>query len=377
MMTSAEDNPMTRINPANERVKRRYFIFLGEARRCGEATIDGVAKALSRYETFSKWQDFRRFQTDQAVAFKRHLCTQLNQKTGEQLSLSTIRSTLQALEAFFKWLSGQQGFKSAIAWSDAQFFRLPRKEMEAAKASQDRPIPSLEQIHHVLGRMPIRTDVERRDRAVVAAAIVTGARDGALSSACLRHVDHIDRVFVNDGRTMRTKFSKSFRSWFFPVGGDAEAILIEWVIYLRTVLMFGDDDPLFPATRVGLGASGTFEPMGLTRESWADAAPIRGIFRHAFKQAGLPYYTPHSFRTTLGRLGQQVCDTMEEHKAWSQNLGHENVHTTLMSYGKVDPLRQAEVMKAMTGARRPDLSPQDSTVIAALRQVLRAHDVEL
>lgn len=368
---------MTKINPANERVKRRYFIFLGEAKRCGDATIDGVAKALSRYETYTKGQDFRRFQTDQAVAFKRHLCTQPSQKTGEQLSLSTIRSTLQALEAFFKWLSGQQGFKSAIAWSDAEFFRQPRKEMEAAKASQDRPIPTLDQIHHVLSRMPSGTDVERRDRAVVAAAIVTGARDGALSSACLRHVGHIDRVFVNDGRTMRTKFSKTFRSWFFPVGGNAEAILIDWVMYLRTALMFGDDDPLFPATRVGMGPSGTFEPLGLTRDGWADAAPIRKIFKAAFKLAGLPYYSPHSFRTTLGRLGQQVCDTMEEHKAWSQNLGHENVHTTLMSYGKVDPLRQAEVMKAMTGARRQDLSPQESTVIAALRQVLRAHDVEL
>jgi len=364
---------MTKINPANERVKRRYFTFLGEAKRCGEATIDGVAKALSRYETYTKGQDFRRFQTDQAVAFKRHLCTQLNQQTGEPLSLSTIRSTLQALEAFFKWLSGQQGFKSAIAWSDAEYFRLPRKEMEAAKASQDRPIPTLEQIHHVLRCMPFGTDIERRDRAVVAAAIVTGARDGALSSACLRHVDHIERVFVNDGRTMRTKFSKTFRSWFFPVGGEAEAILIEWVTYLRTVLMFGDDDPLFPATRVGMGKSGTFEPLGLTREGWADAAPIRKIFKAAFKLAGLPYYSPHSFRTTLGRLGQQVCDTMEEHKAWSQNLGHENVHTTLMSYGKVDPLRQAAVIKGMTSEARGERAPSKA-LAAALRKAL--HELE-
>jgi len=35
-------------HPENERVKRRYFVFLKEAKRCGEASVDAVAKALNR-----------------------------------------------------------------------------------------------------------------------------------------------------------------------------------------------------------------------------------------------------------------------------------------------------------------------------------------
>lgn len=35
---------------------------------------------------------------------------------------------------------------------------------------------------------------------------------------------------------------------------------------------------------------------------------------------------------TLVRLGQEVCQSPEEFKAWSQNLGHEQVLTTFLNY---------------------------------------------
>jgi hypothetical protein len=41
---------------------------------------------------------------------------------------------------------------------------------------------------------------------------------------------------------------------------------------------------------------------------------------------------------------QTTCRTSEQIKAWSQNLGHENVATTLTSYGAIDPHRQGEVI---------------------------------
>jgi hypothetical protein len=47
------------------------------------------------------------------------------------------------------------------------------------------------------------------------------------------------------------------------------------------------------------------------------------VFKEAFENAGLPSFNPHSFRKTLAQLGQKKCHTMEEMKAWSQNLGHE------------------------------------------------------
>jgi integrase/recombinase XerD len=61
---------------------------------------------------------------------------------------------------------------------------------------------------------------------------------------------------------------------------------------------------------------------------------MRTIFKDAFKTANLPYFNPHSFRKTLVRLGQTLCQSPEEFKAWSQNLSHEEVLTTFYSYGE-------------------------------------------
>jgi integrase/recombinase XerD len=97
------------------------------------------------------------------------------------------------------------------------------------------------------------------------------------------------------------------------------------------------DDPLFPKTHVVVGEDSIFKPSGLQKAHWRNASPIRTIFREAFIAAGLPYFNPHSFRKTLVTLGQQLCQTPEEFKSWSQNLGQEDVLTTLYSYGHVQP----------------------------------------
>jgi hypothetical protein len=50
-----------------------------------------------------------------------------------------------------------------------------------------------------------------------------------------------------DSREVNTKFSKTFSTFFFPVGGEFLAIVTEWVSYLRDEKLWGNDDPLFPA----------------------------------------------------------------------------------------------------------------------------------
>ena len=123
-----------------------------------------------------------------------------------------------------------------------------------------------------------------------------------------------------------------------------QVIVTEWVAYLRSEKLWGGDDPLFPATRVEHNANRQFEAAGLDRKRWSDAGPIRKIFKEAFEAAGLPYFNPHSFRKTLALQGERLCRNAEEFKAWSQNLGHEQVLTTLFSYGEVAASRQAAII---------------------------------
>jgi integrase len=95
------------------------------------------------------------------------------------------------------------------------------------------------------------------------------------------------------------------------------------------------------------GEDRIFKASGLKQEHWSTASPIRTIFHDAFEAADLPYFNPHSFRKTLVTLGQQLCQSPEEFKSWSQNLGHEDVLTTLYSYGEVQQHRQGEIFQQL------------------------------
>jgi integrase len=204
--------------------------------------------------------------------------------------------------------------------------------------------------------MPLRSDIERRNQALIAFTLLSGARDNAIASISLKHIDLGNRRIFQDAREVRTKNANTITSTFFPVGADIEKIVENWVQLLNERI-WAPDDPLFPATRVVVGESGHFESCGLDRKHWKDAAAIRRIFKDAFEMVGLPYFNPHSFRNTLVALGQKICSNPEAFKAWSQNLGHAHVLTTFTSYGAVASSRQDEILRELrdTGpAGEPD-----------------------
>ncbi len=337
---------MRKLNPENERIKRDYLAYLTEAKRQSEKTVDQVAAAIAAFEASTGRKEFKRFHIEQAKAFKRQLASQLNAETGKPLAIATIHSRLMSLKAFFQWLAGRPGFRR-ISYADADYFNPSANDGRIASAAREKPAPSIEQVRHVLQTMPHGTDIEKRNRALIAFALLTGARDDAIASLSLRHVDLSARVVMQDARTVRTKRRKTFATYFFPVGDEIDAIVADWIAHLRTVRLFGPDDPVFPKTRVISIEGEGFAAVGMDRSHWSNAQAIRSIFRDAFNAAGLPYFIPHSFRTTLVRLGEAECRTPEDFKAWSQNLGHDGVLMTFTSYGQVASHRQAEILAAM------------------------------
>ena len=160
---------------------------------------------------------------------RRRLSEEISPRTGDRLSRGTVFSTLNALRGFFHWLSTQPGYRSHLSSADAEYFALSDKEARIAKAIAERPVPTIDQIKHVLQTMPAVTDIELRNRAVVAFTLLTGARDGAIASLKCKHVDVVEGKVVQDAREVRTKFSKTFTTWFFPVGDDVRRIVVDWV----------------------------------------------------------------------------------------------------------------------------------------------------
>ena len=111
----------------NERIKRRYFTYLKEARRYSEASLDTVAKALHRFESHTRFRYFKAFHIEQPMAFKRHLREQSNVRTGKPLSKATINSTLSALLPL-----RQRGFRFRLSR------RLPVLRRAGASSFSDR-----------------------------------------------------------------------------------------------------------------------------------------------------------------------------------------------------------------------------------------------
>jgi integrase len=169
--------------------------------------------------------------------------------------------------------------------------------------------------------MPTQTEIERRNRALVAFTLLTGARDSAIASMKLKHLDLIENSVHQDARDVKTKFSKTFITYFFPVGEEIKEIVTEWVRYLGEEKLWGNDDPLFPATRIVLGSTRQFEAAGFERKHWSTASPIRTIFREAFERASLPYFHPHSLRKTLARLGSKSANHWKISRRGARTLG--------------------------------------------------------
>jgi site-specific recombinase XerD len=359
---------MSQVDPENARTVRRYLHFLREAEGLSEATVDHAARAIADYETFTGSKAFKRFKSEDAVRFRRALLANGGKRSAQLSSRATVHTKLMQVQKFFRWLAGQPGFKSRISYADVAFFSLSTRDRRIALERREKPTPSLQQIQRVIRSMPASTDIELRDRALVAGSLLTGARASALISLKLKHV-RVDGLGIDqDAREVRTKFSKSFPTFFFPVGDDILQLFRTYVDHMRFNLLFGDEDPLFPRTKQGIGFSRGFETSGLERRHWQTADPIRRIFKRAFAAAQLPYYCPHSVRKTLTRLGQRICRTPEAMKAWSQNLGHDEVCTTLTSYGAVPRQRQAELIRT---ALASSSAGDDLTTLNEILNVLK------
>ena len=337
---------MRKTNEDNERAKQAYVFFLEEAEGLDQKSTDKVLAALLKFETSTNFKPFKRFRVEQAAKFKADL-SKAKGRAGKPLSPATIDATLAQVRGFFKWLAGQPGYKSRITYSDANYFRNTRKNARVAHARREKEFPSVEAAYHAFQAMPDVSEFQKRDKALFAFFMLTGARVGAVASLRLKHIDLFHGKVFQDAREVKTKASKTIDTTFFPVDPVYLECFTAWVTYLREVKFFGPEDALFPKAEMGLADAGGFEVKGLSRDPYSNTTPLNKIIRNAFAVVQIPEYTPHSFRATLAMLGDQMCSNMEQLKAWSMNMGHDSISTTVTSYMPVSRQRQTEILNGM------------------------------
>jgi integrase len=336
---------MRKYNAGNERLKRRYELYLREAKGQDEKSIDKVRAALVKFEECTKYKSFKAFHIEQARHFKDALSRAKNAH-GKPLSLTTTDATLRLVKGFFHWLAGQQGFKKVVTYADVEYFNNNRNDARAAHAQRPVQFPTTQAAYHAFQAMAGKTDLERRDKAMFAFEMITGARAGATASLRLKHINLVDGLVYQDGREVNTKARKTITTWFFPMHPDYLAYFTEWVTFLRNDKFFGAEDALFPKPEQRL-VDGKFRYDTLSRDPYANSAQVNAVFRGAFAQVQLHPYTPHSIRKTLGQEMSDRNLPLDAQKAWSQNLGHENFTTTVSSYLPVSTQQQGQLIKGL------------------------------
>lgn len=352
--TEKEKTMAKNSNPKNELIKHSYFRVLEIAKGRDPATVDKVAEHLLDYETCTGFADFITFTDKTAEAFRQGLLVRKNAKTGAPLSKSTIVSTLSSTRRFFEWLSQEPGFRSRIRPSHVEFLRPSFKDARIAHAKIEAPWPTLAQAKAAFVNMPEMTLRQRRDKAAFALFMLTGIRIAAALSLPLKSVDLIERNVKQYGRDVDTKFGKSFDSVFFPVNPIYREYFAIWVTELRKVHLFGGDDPVLPKVPSHFGNENANPHEKPIRAFLADGNNIRQSVKTAFVSQGMPGFRLHSFRKTLAMLGNELCQTPEELKAWSQNFGHDSIATTVNDYMPVSPYRQRQIISGMAKRVPPE-----------------------
>ncbi len=352
---------MARKNPANEKIKLTYFDFLRHADGKSEQTIRQVERSLTRFEESTRRAPFKSFDQKQAIAFKESMSKQ-------DLSPATTFSTVQDVKRFFAWLSWQQGFKRSIRPTEIEYLNLSDKMVRTAMQPAEKRFPTLQMIEKVVASMPHATSIEKRNRALVAFTAITGIRDGALVTLKVKHFDEERCLVLQNPNEVSTKFGKRIDTFLFPLNDEFEAIVFEWVRYLKNEELFAASDALFPKTALGHGTDQCFDHTRLSRKHWAYATPICTIFKTAFMAAGLPAFTPHKFRDMIVSEAYRRKLSIDELKAWSQNLGHNAMLTTLTSYGKIPTEVQGQLVRNSTGSSRVRQDSIDQ-IISQLQQI--------
>ena len=343
---------MKKNNYNNEIIKRKYYSYLENSRGYAKESIKHFKISVWRWQEFTNNLDFIYFNQTRAENFKKWLKDKNKRKSQEKMSLSHIHDTLRYLKIFFSWLSEQNGYRSKINKTMIDYLNLTKGEIRIATQSRMRKSPSMEEAKTLIESIKIKTEIEKRDRALISLTFLTGARISALATLPIKSFNREKLIIDQDPRLgVKTKNSKRILTTLIPFSyKEPLNYFLEWFDFLINEKKFKQTDPLFPATKTESGNNnrlGYYSTEEVSSNFWKSTSAPRKIFENRFKQAGLNYCHPHTFRHLIVREISKLPLSEEQRKAISQNLGHEDVETTFGSYGygNISEDKQTDIIK--------------------------------
>lgn len=214
---------------------------------------------------------------------------------------STVARKLAAIRAFFDALlrAGE------IAANPADLVAAPKPDSKLPR------VLTVDEIEALLGRIPARTPLELRDRAMLELTYSCGLRAQEVIDLHLDSPDFESERLRIEGKGAKTRF--------VPIGEPAQRALRDYLDRGRGALIGAGSEPALFVSKNGR----RLHPSDLRRRlerRMREAAIAGGISPHALR---------HSFATHLLQGGADLRSIQEL-------LGHASVSTTQL-YTKVDP----------------------------------------
>lgn len=348
---------MAKLNPKNEKMKRLFQKYCKYSKGYSEKSITLYLKAIYAYEEITKFECFSKFNDDRAIEFRENLVNSENKR-----ALSTVYDYLRYLKIFFVWLSNQQGYKKPINKEHIECLRLSREQTEIAMTPQRERYPTLDIVQKVVHFMPATTELDLRDRALISFTLLSGMRDKAITTLPIKCFDVESLEVYHDVKAgVKSKFGKTHQTYLFPFDERMLTYVIDWYNYLVKQKFYSLDAPLFPRNKVEQGEnSKSFMSNSIEPIFWQTTSPITEIFKQRFEQAGMDYYSPHTFRHLANYLTKKACRSIEEFQAVSQNFGHQHMGTTFSSYGKLPAYQVKETIQKLdfSGKKKQGISKE-------------------
>lgn len=355
---------MSKYNKENELKKREYYKRMGIKK--SEKTVRQIAKAMEKFEEFTGYKDFRYFNMKIALDY-------LNYLRKKSLSINTIRGYLRELKSFLEWLSDKPSYKSRIKQEDIELLSITNNETNQITKKINLDYPTFEQAKQIIESIEVKTEVDRRDKALITFALVTGIRAEALMTLSLGCIN-IDKMLVTQfaRNGVKTKFRKDIVSKIFNFDENLLKYFVDWFNYLKEEKLFGNEDPLFPKSKqIQEGNNLSFVYNSVEKEFWQAHSSIRNIFIQRATDAGIKAFSPHKYRHLAIKLAFDKCKNASEIKAISQSFGHEDVSTTIQVYGNYRPDELSEILDNINNNDN-QVSKEDLALLSQIKKMVKS-----
>ncbi len=294
--------------------------------------------------------------------FPKYLQSSRNDGHTERLSVISMQRACLEARSFFEWCRLHK---------QVRYKRLPQVWIETIRPGRssgiqselyERPYYSPDEVRKLVNFSPERL-IDERDRAAVAFVFLSGMRVSAFVSLPIRCVD-IDRGEVNQfpSEGVKTKNSKAAKTFLLPIS-DLREISLSW--YRKVKSELGKDALWYSSLSTDGMEWASLKELGSAESRRMSFS--RGLKRLSFR-AGVVYKSPHKLRNGHGVFGVKAAKTIEEFKAFSQNMMHESMEITDRLYGK---LASNDIKEVISKFRENKLGSDEDRLLAQFSEFLK------